>query len=259
MNRSIDLRQLRYFVAVAEELNFRRAAERLHITQPPLSRQVAELEAALGVPLLERTTKSVQLTPAGQAALQEFRALLAAFDAAMERVAQTQAAPKRRLRLGMVYWSDLAGLAAFEEALLATRLATGVDVISLATHESMAALKRGELDAALVTGPLDTEGLAHRTVGRERHAAFVPQSHPLASQASHLAARPEAAAGLLPLPPRGQPAAVRPLRAGSTRRSASATRTRRPRSARWACSRRSRPGAAEPSCRARSRPGPTPG
>ena len=182
MSRSIDLRQLRYFVAVAEELNFRRAAERLHITQPPLSRQVAELEAALGAPLLERTKKSVQLTPAGQAALQEFRALLAAFDAAMERVAHTQAAPRRRLRLGMVYWSDLAGLADFEEAAIATRLVTGVDVISLASHEAMAALKRGDLDAALVTGPQDTEGLAHRTLGRERHAAFVPQSHPLASK-----------------------------------------------------------------------------
>jgi DNA-binding transcriptional LysR family regulator len=182
MNRSIDLRQLRYFVAVAEELNFRRAAERLHITQPPLSRQISELEAALGVPLLARSTKAVRLTPAGQAALPEFRALLAAFDAAMERVAQTQAAPKRRLRLGMIYWSDLAGLPAFEGALLSTRLATGVDVMSLASHESMAALKRGELDAALVAGPLDTGGLAHRTVGRERHAAFVPQTHALAGR-----------------------------------------------------------------------------
>ena len=182
MNRTIDLRQLRYFVAVAEELSFRRAAERLHITQPPLSRQVSELEAALGIPLLERSTKTVQLTPAGEAALQEFRALLAACNAAMERITNTQSAPKRRLRLGMVYWSDLAGLPAFEKGLLATRLATGVDVISLATHESMAALRRGELDAALVTGPLETEGLAHRAVGCERHSAFVPQAHPLASQ-----------------------------------------------------------------------------
>jgi DNA-binding transcriptional LysR family regulator len=182
MSRSIDLRQLRYFVAVAEELNFRRAAERLHITQPPLSRQVSDLEAALGLPLLERNTRTVQLTPAGEAALQEFRSLLAEFEAAMERVAHTEAAPRRRLRLGMVYWADLTGLAVFEEALLATRLVTGVDVISLASHEAIVALKRGDLDAALVTGPLDTEGLAHRTIGRERHAAFVPQAHPLALQ-----------------------------------------------------------------------------
>jgi DNA-binding transcriptional LysR family regulator len=182
MSRSIDLRQLRYFVAVAEELNFRRAAERLHITQPPLSRQIGELEAALGVMLLARTTKAVRLTPAGQAALPEFRALLAAFEAAMERVAKTQAAPPRRLRLGMIYWSDLAGLPTFESALAATGLATGVEVMSLASHEAMNALKRGELDAAVVAGPFDTGKLAHRTIGRERHAAFVPATHPLASR-----------------------------------------------------------------------------
>src|SRR5512137_1046373 len=180
MNRTIDLRQLRYFVAVAEELSFRRAAERLHITQPPLSRQISDLEAALGVQLLERSTKAVQLTPAGEAALQEFRALLASCDAAMERITNTQAAPRRRLRLGMVYWSDLAGLAAFEEALLATRLVTGIDVMSLASHESMAALLRGDLDAALVAGPLNMHGLPHVAIGRERHVAFVPRSHPLA-------------------------------------------------------------------------------
>lgn len=181
MNRSVDLRQLRYFVAVAEELNFRRAAERLHITQPPLSRQVAELEAALGTPLLERDTRRVRLTAAGQVALQEFRVLLAAVDAALDRVARTKKkAPKRRLRLGMIYWSDLAGLEAFERALLASGLVSGLDVISLASHESMAALRRGDLDAALVAGPLGTHGLTHVTVGRERHVAIVPKAHPLA-------------------------------------------------------------------------------
>lgn len=180
MSRAVDLRQLRYFVAVAEELNFRRAAERLHITQPPLSRQISQLEAALGTALLERDTRHVRLTPAGQVALQEFRPLLAACDASMERVARTKRAPKRRLRLGMVYWSDLAGLADFEQALQATGLVTGADVMSLASHESMAAVKRGDLDAALVAGPLNTHGLPHVVIGRERHVAFVPQSHPLA-------------------------------------------------------------------------------
>jgi DNA-binding transcriptional LysR family regulator len=80
IGRNIDVRQLRYFVAVAEELNFRRAAERLHITQPPLSRQIAALEAALGVPLLERDTRAVRLTPAGEAAQREFARLLQRFD-----------------------------------------------------------------------------------------------------------------------------------------------------------------------------------
>jgi DNA-binding transcriptional LysR family regulator len=184
MSRAVDLRQLRYFVAVAEELNFRRAAERLHITQPPLSRQISQLEAALGTTLLERDTKHVRLTPAGQVALQEFRPLLAACDASLERVARTRKAPKRRLRLGMAYWSDLAGLADFEQALQATGLVTGADVLSLASHESMAAVKRGDLDAALMAGPVNTHGLPHVVIGRERHVAFVPQSHPLARKKS---------------------------------------------------------------------------
>jgi DNA-binding transcriptional LysR family regulator len=184
MSRSIDLRQLRYFVAVAEELSFRRAAERLHLTQPPLSRQVAELEAALGTVLLERDTRSVTLTAAGEVALRDFRSLLAAFDAAIERVARTKKAPKPRLRLGMVYWSDLAGLASFEQALRATALVTAVDLMSLASHESIAALKRGDLDAGLVAGPLDTQGLPHQVIGRQRQVAFVPASHPLARRRS---------------------------------------------------------------------------
>ncbi len=71
-DRSIDIRQLRYFLVVAEELNFRRAAERLHLTQPPLSRQIAALEAALGVRLLERNGQSTRLTAAGQLAKPAF-------------------------------------------------------------------------------------------------------------------------------------------------------------------------------------------
>ncbi len=180
--RSVDLRQLRYFVAVAEELNFRRAAERLHLTQPPLSRQIADLEAALGVTLLKRDTRSVALTPAGEAALREFRTLLATFDAALERVARAKKSATRRLRFGMLYWSDLMGLAGVEEALRADGLVGGIEVLSFASHESIAALKRGALDAALVVGPLSTQGMAHVKVGEERHAAFVPAKHPLAKR-----------------------------------------------------------------------------
>jgi DNA-binding transcriptional LysR family regulator len=179
MNRAIDLRQLRYFIAVAEDCSFRRAAERLHLTQPPLSRQVGELERALGVVLLARNTRSVRLTPAGEIALREFRSIVAAFDAALERVTATgSAAP--RLRIGILYWYDMTGLAAFERELKGGGFVAGVDVQTVASHESIVALRRGSLDAALVAAPIDLRGLDAAMIGRVRHAAFVPAGSALA-------------------------------------------------------------------------------
>lgn len=176
---AISLRQLRYFVAVAEECSFRRAAERLHITQPPLSRQIAELEAALGVTLLVRDTRHVRLSAAGALALQEFRALLAQADAACERVAAARDALPR-VRLGLLNWLDLQQLPALEQRLQRQGLAAGLDTQALASHESVAAIRRGELDAAIVAAPIELHGLGSARVGELPLAAFVPAGSPLA-------------------------------------------------------------------------------
>src|SRR5215218_3436500 len=98
----MDLRHLRYFQAVAEELSYSRAAERLRIAQPALSRAVQEVEAELGAPLLERNRRTVRLTPAGQVLLREAGILFERWEEAMRRVRRTAAGEEGELRLGYI-------------------------------------------------------------------------------------------------------------------------------------------------------------
>jgi DNA-binding transcriptional LysR family regulator len=181
IDRSIDIRQLRYFLAVAEELNFRRAAERLHLTQPPLSRQIAALEAALGLALFERASTGVRLTAAGQRARSEFAKTVADFEAAVQRVAGPASSARRRIRLGLPWWVDASGFAAFERA--PGRKATAAlqfEPVVGDSLELLALLRRHELDAAVLALPLDLGGLAHQEIARLPHVALVPASSPLA-------------------------------------------------------------------------------
>ena len=101
-DRSIDIRQLRYFLVVAEELNFRRAAERLHLTQPPLSRQIAALEADLGVQLFDRSRSQIRLTQAGLVFQEHARRILASLDAAWRETRLVGAGGAGRLRIAFV-------------------------------------------------------------------------------------------------------------------------------------------------------------
>ena len=98
MDLPVELRQLRYFVAVAEELHFGRAAERLHMSQSPLSRAIRELERELGLVLFVRTTRRVELTPAGTALLERARRALAEIDAAVDEARRAVGAGRRRPR-----------------------------------------------------------------------------------------------------------------------------------------------------------------
>jgi DNA-binding transcriptional LysR family regulator len=178
--REMELRQVRYFLAVAEELHFGRAAERLRIVQPTVSQQVRRLERELGLPLFDRTTRTVTLTAAGQAFLPRARAIAAAEDAALEAMAEFRADDLATLRVG-----TSAGLGTRLERLLAD-LAERAPEINVELHSGPPALRLrrvrdGELDAAFVRGVAESPGLDLIPVWRDELVVALPASHPLAA------------------------------------------------------------------------------
>ncbi|MFF8594314.1 LysR family transcriptional regulator [Streptomyces sp. NPDC015220] len=189
----MESRPLRYFVAVAEELNFARAAGRLGMSPPPLSRAIRQLESDLGVTLFERTTHSVTLTPAGEVLLGEARIALDALAAAGHRTRRAAAA---RPRLVLAVKAD--GDAGLLEPILARYAAepahVPVSVRLCGWQEQPRLLRRGEADAALVHEPFDRTGLDSETLTVEPRVAALAADDPLA-------ARDRLALDDLPLPP----------------------------------------------------------
>ncbi|MFF4211825.1 LysR family transcriptional regulator [Streptomyces sp. NPDC001796] len=177
----MESRPLRYFVAVAEELNFARAAERLGISPPPLSRAIRQLEAELGVTLFERTTHSVALTPAGEVLLEEARIALDALQAAARR-AQRAAAQERKLVLAVKADGDAGLLEPILERVAAEPGAVPVTVRLCGWQEQPRLLRLGEADAALVHEPFDRTGLDVETLFAEPRVAVLSAAHPLASR-----------------------------------------------------------------------------
>lgn len=176
----MESRSLRYFVAVAEELNFARAAERLGISPPPLSRAIRRLEAELGVTLFERTTHRVARTPAGDVLLAEARVALDALEAAGRRARRVAEGPK----LVLAVKAD--GDAGLLEPILA-RYASEPDAVPVAVRlcgwqEQPRLLRAGEADVALVHAPFDGTGLDTETLAAEPRVAVLAADHPLAAR-----------------------------------------------------------------------------
>src|SRR5262249_54630806 len=150
----MELRHLRYFVAVAEELSFRRAAEKLNLAQPPLSAQIKSLETELGVRLLERTTRSVSLTHAGRVFLEEARSVLAASSQAERRAQDAAHGLVGTLRLGVVAPTANAWLAAILRRFRQRFPSVQLSVFDLTTPDQLRRLRENALDAALVRPPV---------------------------------------------------------------------------------------------------------
>ncbi|MEV4496397.1 LysR family transcriptional regulator [Micromonospora arborensis] len=197
----METRELRYFVAVAEELHFGRAAQRLGIAQPPLSRAIAQLERRLGVALLERTSRAVALTEAGSVLLVEGRAALDAVEAAERRTRRAALAGADEPGLVLVTKAGASGelLSKLLDAYASEPGAVPVDVLLCGVGEQERLLRDGRADVALLHRPFDsTVGLDTEELRTEGQVVVLPAGHPLTAQAQVRMADVAALPGLPP-------------------------------------------------------------
>ncbi|MER6072985.1 LysR substrate-binding domain-containing protein [Streptomyces sp. NPDC001817] len=176
----LDLRKLRYFVAVAEELHFGRAAERLHIAQPVLSRQIRSLEDDLGAEVFDRDRRGTLLTPAGQQLLEDAVPLLASAEALVRRVkAAAQETPT--LTIGF-----MPGITVTPAMVVFTTRHPGVNVRLLRTtwDDQVQVLLDGRADIGVVRLPIEGHGLQVRPLFQEPRVVVLPVGHRLADRAS---------------------------------------------------------------------------
>lgn len=181
----MELRHLRYFIAVAEELHFTRAAERLHIGQPPLSQQIQTLEAELGAPLFRRHQRKVELTPAGLQLLPRARQILADSAAAASAVRRAADGETGELRIG--FTSSLPLTPILHHSLQHYRRdypKVRLTLSEMFTAGQFAALERRQLDLGFVrfNGPTPSPLIRVEELHRDRLLAVVPSAHPLAAE-----------------------------------------------------------------------------
>jgi DNA-binding transcriptional LysR family regulator len=178
----MELRHLRYFLVVAEELHFGRAAARLHITQPPLSQQIRQLEDELGVPLFQRTKRRVQLTNAGRAFREAAQQML---DQAEQAVRTAQRVHRGEIGPFTVGFVGSAMAGRFSEILLVFRTRfpeVALTLQELTTGQQVEALRQRRIDIGVLRPPIGEEDFAFETVDRESFVVVLPKTHPLASQ-----------------------------------------------------------------------------
>lgn len=178
----MELRHLRYFLAVAEEAHFGRAARRLKIAQPPLSRQVQALERELGFELFDRSMRRVQLTPAGAVLKERATKVLAEVEAAVEAAKRAHVGDTGRLAVGylssLAYTGITTVLRAYRERFPEVQLA----LRELGPQDQVAALKSRAIDVGFTRGPLEEPTLAWETVRREEIIVALPEGHRLSGR-----------------------------------------------------------------------------
>jgi DNA-binding transcriptional LysR family regulator len=182
---NIELRHLRYFIAVAEELHFGRAAARLNISQPPLSQQIQILEQQVGARLLARTNRSVSLTAAGKQFLADSRQVLSLVNDAAARAERLHLGETGELRLG--FTSSAPFISAVSQTLSTFRRHypdVHIQTREINTREQIVPLNEGSLDLGLMRNTQLPDTLAWEVILQEPLMAMIPRDHPLAAQPS---------------------------------------------------------------------------
>ncbi len=176
----MDQRYLRYFIAVAEELSFTRAADRLHTVQPSLSQQIKRLEDIVGTPLFHRDTRHVQLTEAGRVFLPEARNLLQATDYAIALARLAARAQAGQLTIGFLPGAEGKVFGYVLPVLRSRCPEIQLSLRSLSSPEQLAALQSHQINIGFLRGPIEDPEIAWEVVTREAIVAAVPAKHPLA-------------------------------------------------------------------------------
>jgi DNA-binding transcriptional LysR family regulator len=176
----MELRHLRYFVAVAEHLHFGHAAGQLQIAQPSLSHQIRQLETELGVGLLERTKRNVRLTEAGRQFFEEARQILAHADQAALVARRASLGQVGKLRVGFAYWMDVAIIGKMINRFAELHPGIHVELRNFSVPLQVAALREQRLDVGFVRPPLGEPSLRTRIVLTEPFVVAMPHDHRLA-------------------------------------------------------------------------------
>ena len=176
----MELRHLRYFVAVAEDLHFGRASNRLHTSQSSLSQQIRNLETELKVDLLRRVRRHVELTPAGNRFLREARGILAAAERAAGLARETAREESKKIIIGISPETDWAFLGKALRLFRDHAPMAEVFFQNLTPEAQIEALHGGRIDIGFVGLPIEVEGVVSEVTGRERLVAAIPEKHPMA-------------------------------------------------------------------------------
>lgn len=176
----MDLRHLRYFMAIAEERHFGRAANKVGIAQPPLSKQLRDLERELGYELVDRARRPVELTAAGQALLEHARGILEAVESAVRETRRAGAGHSGRIAIGYPQSLAYSGLTGLLRAFRERSPDVAIEIRELPPADQVEALKRGDLDVAFVRAPLHEPQLSSENIRNERLVLALPADHRLA-------------------------------------------------------------------------------